>query len=122
MMRTLRAAPVHKQTPTNTHVSPILKSCTHVFVRHDAVRKSLKKPYDGPYKVQKYSEKHYTVDINGHDEAISIDCLKPAFHEQNQRYIAYQLFTYSRVHYSPLNQTESHVMVVKSTGPSAFLQ
>ena len=81
MMRTLQAAPVRKQTPTNTHVSPILKSCTHVFVRHDAVRKPLQKPYDGPYKVQKRSEKHYTVDINGHNEVISIDRLKPAFHE-----------------------------------------
>ena len=81
MMRTLQAAPVRKQTPTNTHASPILKSCTHVFVRHDAVRKPLQKPYNGPYTVQKHSEKHYTVDINGHDEVISIDRLKPAFHE-----------------------------------------
>ena len=50
-MRDLQATPVRKQTPTNTHVSPTLKSCIHVFVRHDAVRKPLQKPYDGPYKV-----------------------------------------------------------------------
>ena len=35
MMRDLQATPVHKQTPTNTHVSPTLKSCIRVFVRHD---------------------------------------------------------------------------------------
>jgi len=81
MMSDLRATPVRKQTPTNTHVSPILKSCTHVFVRHDVVRKSLQKPYDGPYRVQKCAEKHYTIDINGRNEVISIDRLKPAFHD-----------------------------------------
>ena len=43
-MRDLQATPVRKQTYTNTHVSPTLKSCTHVFVRHDAVRKPLQDP------------------------------------------------------------------------------
>ena len=63
------------------YVSPILKSCIHVFVCNDAVQKPLQKPYNGPYKVQKCSEKHYTVDINGHNEVVSIDHLKPAFHK-----------------------------------------
>ena len=79
VMRDLQAPPVRKQTPANTHVSPTLKSCTHVFVRHDAVRKPLQRPYDGPYKVQKHTEKHYTIDMNGKSEVISIDRLKPAF-------------------------------------------
>ena len=79
VMRDLQAPPVRKQIPTNTHVSPTLKPCTHVFVRHDAVRKPLQKPYDGPYKVQKRTEKHYTIDMNGQSEVISIDRLKPAF-------------------------------------------
>ena len=38
------------------YVSPILKSCIHVFVCNDAVQKPLQKPYNGPYKVQKCSE------------------------------------------------------------------
>jgi len=31
MMRDLRVTPVRMQTPTNTHVSPMLKSCTYIF-------------------------------------------------------------------------------------------
>ena len=79
VMRDLQSPPVRKQIPTNTHVNPTLKSCTHVFVRHDAVRKPLQKPYDRPYKVQKRTKKHYTIDMNGQSEVISIDRLKPAF-------------------------------------------
>ena len=81
MMKDLQVTPVHKQMPTNTHVSPMLKSYTRVFVCHDTVRKPLQKPYDGPYKVQKRAEKHYTIDINGHDKVISIDHLKPTIHD-----------------------------------------
>ena len=29
----------------------------------------------------KCSDKHYTVDVNGHHEVVSIDRLKPVFHE-----------------------------------------
>ncbi len=33
------------------HVSPALSTCTHVFIRHDAIRKPLQQPYNGPFKV-----------------------------------------------------------------------
>ena len=49
MMRDLRATPVCKHSPSCTHVSSNLKCCTHVFVSHDAVKKLLQRPYDGPY-------------------------------------------------------------------------
>ena len=82
VMKVLQATPVRKQQLcTNTYVSPNLKSCTHVFIHHDAVKKPLQKPYDGPYKMIKHSNKHYTVDIDGHHEVVSIDCLKPVFHD-----------------------------------------
>ena len=83
MMYHLQATPVHQQKATNIYVSPTLKSCTHVFIRHDAVIKPLQKPYDGPYKIQKRTDKHFTIDINGHNEVVSIDRLKPAFHEDS---------------------------------------
>ena len=77
VMRDLQVPPVRKQIPTNTHACPTLKSCKHVFAHHDTVRKPLRKPlqrlYDGTYKVQKHTEKHYTIDMNGQSEVITID-------------------------------------------------
>lgn len=60
-------------------VSPHLKTATHVFVRHDAVKKPLQMPYDGPFKVIDRSEKFYNINVNGKTKNISIDRLKPAF-------------------------------------------
>lgn len=62
-----------------TFVPKQLHNCTHVFVRHDAVRTSLQKPYDGPYSVIKRSDKHFTLLIKNRQVAVSIDRLKPAF-------------------------------------------
>lgn len=62
-----------------TFVPKQLHNCTHVFVRHDAVRTPLQKPYDGPYSVIKRAEKHFIVLIKGKQVAVSIDRLKPAF-------------------------------------------
>ena len=51
---------------------------THVFIRHDAVRKPLQAPYDGPYPIVDRTDKHFTVGRNGHKDTVSIDRLKPA--------------------------------------------
>ena len=55
-----------------------MSSSTHVFVRRDAVLKPLQQPYDGPFKILKHSDKHFTLDIHGHQEVVSLDRLKPA--------------------------------------------
>ena len=81
VMTQLQPTPVRQQQKGNSYVSPHLKSCTHVFVRHDAVKKPLQKPYDGPFKVIKHSTKHFTLEINGSNDVVSVDCLKPAFYE-----------------------------------------
>ena len=79
-MQQLRAAP--PRTPhRKDYVSNELSSCTHVFIRHDAVRKPLQSPYDGPFKVLKRAEKYFTVDINGRKDTVSLDRLKPAYLE-----------------------------------------
>ena len=81
MMIQLQPTPVCQQHKSKSYVSSHLTSCTHVFVRHDAIKKPLQKPYDGPFTVLKRSDTHFTLDMNGHEDVVSIDRLKPAFQE-----------------------------------------
>lgn len=60
-------------------VSEDLRKCTQVFVRVDAVKKSLQHPYDGPFEVLDKDEKTFDILIGGKRQRISIDRLKPAF-------------------------------------------
>ena len=43
-----------------------------------AVTKPLQSPYDGPYPAIKRTNKHFTVNIKGKNDTISVDLLKPA--------------------------------------------
>ena len=60
-------------TTTNANIPQSLSTATHAFVRHDAVRKPLQPPYDGPYPIIKRTDKP-----KGRTDNISIDRLKPA--------------------------------------------
>jgi hypothetical protein len=81
---------MHELQPTQTadhskpqvFIAPALRSSSHVFVRDDTVRPSLKQPYDGPYRVTERADKYFVVIRKGKPEKISIDRLKPAFVEQ----------------------------------------
>ncbi|MDA8002237.1 MAG: reverse transcriptase domain-containing protein, partial [Alphaproteobacteria bacterium] len=77
-MQQLQAPPVRPQQQRNCHVPDSLFTGTHVFVRHDAIRKPLQPPYDGPYRVLDRSDKHFTLDVHGQQRTISLDRLKPA--------------------------------------------
>ena len=57
-MQQLHAPPVSSHHHT-VHIPDSLTTCTHVLVRHDAIRKPLQRPYDGPYKVLKCTPKHF---------------------------------------------------------------
>ena len=78
-MQTIRATPTRHSPRNHVYVSDALTSASHVFIRHDAVRKPLQPPYDGPYKVLNRADKYYTVDINGRHDTVSVDRLKPAY-------------------------------------------
>ncbi|GBM73893.1 hypothetical protein AVEN_40153-1 [Araneus ventricosus] len=56
-----------------------LMTCTHVFVRYDAVRASLRPPYDGPFLVIDRTDKFFRIHREGKIKVLSIDRLKPAF-------------------------------------------
>lgn len=55
-----------------------MDTCTHVFIRHDAVKRSLQSTYDGPYKVVSRNSKFFTVLVKNKEKNVSIDRLKPA--------------------------------------------
>uniref|UniRef100_A0A0P4VUF2 Integrase catalytic domain-containing protein n=1 Tax=Scylla olivacea TaxID=85551 RepID=A0A0P4VUF2_SCYOL len=70
------------------HVSRHIRSClhdtfqsysTHVFVRNDAHRSPLTRPYRGPYAVLERNRKAYRLSIAGRSDWVSIDRLKPAY-------------------------------------------
>ena len=63
-------------------VSRDLTSCTHVFVRRDAIRKPLQQPYDGPYKVLARADQFFMADVNGLHDTISLDHLEPAYSDK----------------------------------------
>ena len=77
-MQALRSVLPRPQT-VKSYVLKDLSSCTHVFVRTDAVRKPLQPPYTGPYKVLKRTNKHFTLEMHGRKENISVDRLKVAY-------------------------------------------
>jgi len=79
-MQGLQAMPTRPSQRT-VYVHPALSTCTHVFIRHDAARKPLQQPYNGPYKVLRREDKHFVVDINGRHDTVSLDRLKPAHKE-----------------------------------------
>ena len=79
VMQTLQAIPPRQQKQQHTNIDTFLQTCTHVFVRHDAIRKPLQPPYDGPYEVLIRDKKHFTLSINGRKAVVSVDRLKPAY-------------------------------------------
>ena len=76
-MQLLRPSPP-RPTLRHSNVHTDLATATHVFIRRDAVRKPLQPPYDGPYPVIQRTDKHFTVDVNGRQDTVSVDRLKPA--------------------------------------------
>ncbi|BHF80355.1 hypothetical protein SprV_0702348100 [Sparganum proliferum] len=79
-MAQLRPTPT-RPTSKRVFVHEDLKSSPFVFVRHDAVRKSLCSPYDGPYKVLQRMDKYYVIQKADKTDTVSIDRLKPAYLE-----------------------------------------
>ena len=78
-MQQLRPVPTRVQQGHKVHVCQDLCSSSHVFVRHDAVRKPLQPPYDGLFKMLQQTDKFFMLDINGKQDTVTLDRLKPAF-------------------------------------------
>ena len=77
-------APTHHSQPAS-YVPKDLALAEAVYVRHDAVRGPLQRPYDGPFKVIRRELKYFVIDKNGKHDSVSIDRLKVAYpNKQNE--------------------------------------
>ena len=76
-MQNLRPLQPRSTQQTNSIVKS-LATATHIFVRHDAVRKPLELLYDRFYQVLKRTDKHFTIYMKGCSDTVSVDRLKPA--------------------------------------------
>ena len=79
IMQHTTPAPLRPHPATKSYLSDELLRCTHVFVRHDAIRKPLQSPYDGPYKILNRTDKHFTLQLQDRTDMVSLDRLKPAY-------------------------------------------
>lgn len=79
-IRKVRPTPTAHHTKSRFFILKDLYTCTHVFVRIDAVRKPLDPPYTGPHEiVNRINDRVFIVRIGSTQKAISVDRLKPAF-------------------------------------------
>ena len=78
-MSRLTATPPRHPSKSPPRVPTNLSACTHVFIRQDAIRRSLQQPYNGPFPITQRQPKYFIVQVNGKPQSISIDRLKPAF-------------------------------------------
>ena len=72
------AVPTSAHNNLKTFIPGDLLVAKYVFIRHDAHRNPLQRPYDGPFKVLESGVKTFRVQIGNREEQISIDRLKPA--------------------------------------------
>lgn len=75
----IRPVPTSSHSTSSVFVHKELQNCSHVFVRHDAVRTPLQKPYDGPFLVIRRTNKNFMLKIKNKEKMVSIDRLKPEF-------------------------------------------
>ncbi|XP_064483021.1 uncharacterized protein LOC135395864 [Ornithodoros turicata] len=67
-LQDLRPKPPRQPDRRTVFIDENLNTCTNVFVRHDATRKPLQQPYEGPYRVIHRRDKHFVIFINGHED------------------------------------------------------
>lgn len=78
-MSHLKPTPASNHSAQNVFIHPQLAKSTHAFLRHDTIKRPLKQPYTGPYRIIQRSTKNLTLDINGKSIKVSIDRTKLAF-------------------------------------------
>lgn len=79
-MRTLQPKPTAHHSKVKIFTHKDLATCTHVFLRKDAVRKPLEPPYQGPYQiVRRINDSNYIIRTEAGESTINTERLKPAY-------------------------------------------
>ena len=77
--REVRPAPFKHRPRGQIFMHPDLMKSSKVYVRRDRVKAPLEAPYDGPFTVIKRNNKWFRLNIDGTQQDINIDRLKPAY-------------------------------------------
>jgi len=81
-MRKRRPTPSAHHTNQKVFNYKDLFSCSHAFIRVDAVKRPLDCPYEGPYEIiERISDRVFKLNIKGKQVTISTERLKPAYQE-----------------------------------------
>ena len=83
-VRSLVPVPTSQHGAVSTSIPRNLQQAEYVFIRRNAHRTPLQRPYEGPFKVMQPGPKTFIVDIGGKNETISVDRLKPASMDPEQ--------------------------------------
>ena len=83
-VRSLVPVPTSQHCRVSTSVPHDLHQAKYVFIRRDAHRTPLQRPYEGPFKVIQPGPKTFIVDVGGKNNTISVDRLKPAYMDLEQ--------------------------------------
>lgn len=79
-MREIKSRPAAHHNKKTPFYHKNLYDCSHVWVRDDAVQKSLQAPYSGPFLiVNRINDYLFAVNIAGKVGNVSTERLKPAF-------------------------------------------
>ena len=78
-MRPAPAAHHRPPAPSAPGIPPSLADVSHVYLRVDAVRRPLCRPYEGPFKVLRKEPKSFVLSRAGKAWTVSVDRLKPAW-------------------------------------------
>lgn len=83
-VRLLAPVPTTAHGPKTLLMPPDIQNSRYVFVRRDAHRTPLQRPYEGPFRVIAKGTKAFKVEMGERIELISIDRLKPAHLDMDQ--------------------------------------
>ena len=78
-MNSIKPVPSDHHSHPSSYIPATLQRAHSVYVCHDAVRRPLQRPYDGPFCVLSTGEKYFIICKNGAPYSVSIDRLKPAY-------------------------------------------